>query len=470
MEKSENSILIKEPEVCEGNNDIQETSEDKTAGESMVDDKHVGDAEKDSSMKIDFNDVTADADSSNESEGDDAKDVTKVTASLWKYQPIPNDEPEPFPEYITRHDKKDNAEIIGARVRGKKHKHEGTNCDDWFECEIGERVTCIAVSDGAGSKKYSRVGARSACKSAVGYLKSAFEDLFLNDADILSAISLPIDDVKCIDAYKKIAGIVQQSMIVAYSAVESAFYERFTDTRYSEALGREIGIKDFSSTLLIAVCIPVESDTDEKIVISCQIGDGMIALINSKESFENSLKLMGEADSGDFSGETDFLVNKKLLEPANLALRTKVSRGCSDIILLMTDGVADDYFPNESEMLRLYFDLMANGVLDSAAAVSTTDLSSKQVEIIKNIPKPVEYPWVNDKAVMVGLNYTKEIMRALDMSLKELWDNKFIASLASALVKEKMNTEEPAQRLKIWLDNYVERGSFDDRTMVVARI
>ena len=119
---------------------------------------------------------------------------------------------------------------------------------------------------------------------------------------------------------------------------------------------------------------------------------------------------------------------------------------------------------------QLYFDLLANGVLDGATAVSTMDLTLNQIEMIKKLPSPVEYPWENDKSVLVGLNYTNKIMKTLDMSLEEIWGDQFIASLVSAQVKDNMNTEAPEQRLRIWLDNYVERGSFDDRTLVVARI
>ena len=60
--------------------------------------------------------------------------------------------------------------ILAAWVRGKKHKHEGTNCDDWFEIARSGKWGIIAVSDGAGSKMFSRVGARVACKAAVNYL------------------------------------------------------------------------------------------------------------------------------------------------------------------------------------------------------------------------------------------------------------------------------------------------------------
>ena len=404
------------------------------------------------------------------SEEASAQDVMSVTANMWKYQPIPENEPEPFPEYVTKYEKVGDTEIIGARVRGKKHKHEGTNGDDWFESVVMDNITCIAVSDGAGSKKYSRIGARCACKAAVGYLKEALTELVNSDADIMNAISLKIDDPKCIEAYTKIASVVQQSMVTAYNSVEGAYYQRNTDKAYSDVLGREIGLKDFSATLLVAVCISAGSEEKETTVISCQIGDGMIALIDSKGAFEKSVKLMGEADSGDFSGETDFLVNKKLLEPGSLASRTKISRGTSDVIMLMSDGVADDYFPNETEMRRLFFDMIANGILEGIVETSESDLSADQVEDIKNIPEPTEFPWVNDKDVMVGLNYTKDILSAMGMTLEDLWAKKYIASLAAAKVKEAMQTDDLSERLKIWLDNYVERGSFDDRTLVVAKI
>jgi len=396
--------------------------------------------------------------------------ITEITANLWKYHNVPDNEPESFPEYITCYEKYDASEIVGARVRGKKHKHEGSNCDDWFEIGASGSITFIAVSDGAGSKKYSRIGAKSACKAAVGYMKMIFDDLHHSDSDFLSSLSLPADDEKCTANYKKIAGIVHESMNVAYRAVESSLYKRYADKRYSDVIKRDIMLSDFSTTLLIAVCIPLLTNEKEKIVISCQIGDGAIVLIDTKGYFDDSVKLMGEADSGDFSGETDFLVSGKLLDSANLASRTRVSRSFSDIIMLMTDGVADDYFPNETQMHRLYFDLVANGILEETESFSTADLSSSQIEIIKNIPQPIEYPWVNDKSISIGLNYTNEIMSTLNMSLQEIWNNKYIMSIASAKVKEMMNTLDKSERLKIWLDNYVERGSFDDRTLVVARI
>src|SRR5262249_13592089 len=88
----------------------------------------------------------------------------------WKYLPLPDKDKEP--DWHEENDARfevspDGWPLIGARVRGKKHKHEGTHCDDWFAFRVSDPWTVIAVSDGAGSRKFSRVGARAACEAAV---------------------------------------------------------------------------------------------------------------------------------------------------------------------------------------------------------------------------------------------------------------------------------------------------------------
>ena len=68
-------------------------------------------------------------------------DVTARTASMWKYLPVPEDQPEPYPETIQGTVDFPGSRIIAARVRGKMHKHEGTNCDDWYELAHLDRIT-----------------------------------------------------------------------------------------------------------------------------------------------------------------------------------------------------------------------------------------------------------------------------------------------------------------------------------------
>lgn len=130
----------------------------------------------------------------------------------------------------------------------------------------------------------------------------------------------------------------------------------------------------------------------------------------------------------------------------------------------MTDGVADDYYPNNPQLLRLYTDLLLNGVIDfphkEENAASETELKA---------PEPVAYPWVNDSSVSYSLQYSKNVMKETGDTLEALWDSRFgevmrRSSLDSFGVD---NGKTKSERLSVWLDNYVERGSFDDRTLLI---
>lgn len=398
-------------------------------------------------------------------------EVLKRTALLWKYFPIPENEPEPFPEYVNKTYDLPGGKVIAARVRGKKHKHEGTNCDDWFEVANLDRITFIAVSDGAGSKKFSRIGARESCRVAVGYLVSTVEKTFKDRPELKANLSLALTDPRCMEACGVLAGVVQQSVIKAHEAVENAFYSRRTDPEYEKVLGRGLQLKDLSGTLLIAMMVPVSDTTKEHLVISCQIGDGMIAILNSKGEFGNSMKLMGVPDSGDFSGETDFLTSAQMKNLEKLQLRTKLSRTTVDTVMVMTDGVADDYFPNEKEMRRLYFDLILNGIIyRTEKDLSMFTLTQAQMKQFKRIPDPLVYPWVNDQSVEVPIHYTNRIEEAMGLTLEDIWNDPMVLDLARIELGDANKNTDPSERLKVWLDNYVERGSFDDRTLVVMKI
>lgn len=390
--------------------------------------------------------------------------VTRHTTALWKYLPVPAEEPEPFPEYLTR--ETESGRVIAARVRGKKHKHEGSNCDDWFEIASAGEATVIAVSDGAGSKKFSRIGARDACRAAAGYLSCTLADALTGE--LSQDVRLPLTDAKCQTACGVLAGIVQQAVLKAYEAVEAACYTRAADPVYTAALGRRPDVKDFSGTLLLAVLLPIDS---EHLVISCQVGDGMIALLNTAAPFDASLRLMGAADSGSFSGETEFLTSDSMRTLDALQSRTRIFRGAADCLLVMTDGVADDYFPFEPGLYRLYFDLVANGILPGRGpALSLSGLSQQQVRLFKKLPDSVGYPWINDPSVEIALHDTERICQATGLSLRELWEDETPLLLSHLELDGCIEAASPAERLKIWLDNYVVRGSFDDRTLVVAHL
>lgn len=483
-ELSSNDDISENPEPAESSDENTEVSEDAQNEENYLNENN-GESEKvettaeqpceipsaaeeseNSADTEEFVESEKNAEQNPEdSEESKTESVTEYTASLWKYTAVADDVPDPSPEYYTRSDIYDGGKVIGARVRGKKHKHEGTCCDDWFETASLGDITFIAVADGAGSKKLSRIGSQESCRAAVGFLKDHFEKNIVNDTKIMSGIVLDMNSPDFMSACKILAEAVRGAVNEAYLAVRSAFYCRASNEKFIGYMGRSLDIRDFSATLLISVVIPLGNEKNEKLVVSCQIGDGMIALIDTSAEFSTSVKRMGDSDSGEFSGETEFLTTEKMRAPESIALKTRISRGNSDILMMMTDGVSDDYFPVEIQMHRLYFDLAANGILPPRKVSNENSADEWQ----DKLPEPSVYPWVNDKSVMVAANYTNKICRETGLTFENIWNAPEILEAAAAKLGV-FSEENAAERLKVWLDNYVERGSFDDRTLVIAII
>ena len=85
--------------------------------------------------------------------------------------------------------------------------------------------------------------------------------------------------------------------------------------------------------------------------------------------------------------------------------------------------------------------------------------------MFKQIPSPLAFPWVNDQNIRVPIQYTRRICAALGLTLADIWQDKTALNLARLELPPPSGSA--AERLQLWLDNYVERGSFDDRTLVI---
>ena len=449
------------------------------------------------------------------------EELTRHTAELWKYHPVPKNLPEPFDEYSSDQLSFSGGQIFAARVRGKKHKHEGSNCDDWFEVKTAGCAAVIALSDGAGSKAFSRIGARDSCRAASGYLVQSLPEFFAAHSDWKQILRADSRNPLYAQTCAELAGLVQNAVEKAREAVSTAYYTRAADPLYTDCLKRPPQETDFSATLLLAAVLPLSEPGEkhsQQLIVTCQIGDGIMAALDTFARTPE-VKLLGTPDSGTFTGETEFLTSRRVSLPDALKSRTRVYRGPANMVFVMTDGVADDYFPAQTQMTRLYFDLLVNAVLpleDAPHAVTekspapfpntdapsgTVEQSSKHVpsgtaaqspdtDTLQNktnpsvlqdkapstlqnrkLPDPVTFPWINDRTKLVSLQYTRRICSALGMTLEDLWND------PSALILCRTPPDEPAdpdmnhsQMLLRWLDNYVERGSFDDRTLVVVRM
>lgn len=392
----------------------------------------------------------------------------KLSHSLWRWQPLPGGRDNYVESICQSVMLPDGFRLLAARVRGKKHKHEGTHGDDWFEIAQSGVWGIIAVADGAGSKMFSRVGARAACEAAVHYLAEQLQSHQIVSRDHWSTDTFARDEAyhfkeQDIELTQQ---FLHEAMQVAYQAVVQAWQARDELKHYYKALGnRDLELSDLASTLLLAVhTVVTVQEVDYSLVLACQIGDGLTAAIYKNKA---ETGLLSEIERNTFSGETQFLTTAtKKLERDSLATKTYPFFSPLRALMVMTDGVADDYFPPEKEMLRLLGDLILNGVIPATAASS----SLTDQDLVK-LPDKVGYMTMEER-IMARESYPTPVCsvsnyaQLINSAIAELIATP--AWLAVGIPTDIFNNgNTPEERLQTWLDTYNVRGSFDDRTLVV---
>jgi len=400
--------------------------------------------------------------------------------SMWQYKGLPND-----PEQHTEHDARAMAnppegfKVFGARVRGKKHKHDGTNCDDWFEFGQSGPWTVIAVADGAGSYKFSRIGAKVACETAVKELAADLGKVSLERRDTVAEWAAaqaqsPIHYQFAGRDIQDVQKAMYRAVRKAFQAVKTAHEERSGSPEYEACLPpnrRPLDIKEFSSTLLLAVHHAVRVDgKDWSFVMACQVGDGMTGAIHK----HGTAHPLGTADSGSYSGETEFLTSSGKTDEPYLAKKIHAFLGPVQAIVVMTDGVADDYFPGTEHLGRLWGDLVVNripevivpGDEEIANAISGTGLPTLDELKAANIGVSAEVIDGRTPRNTVHLKSSEDYAEKLQISVEALLKHPTVL-LAGTQTPGKLEGATSEDRLRVWLDAYHVRGSFDDRTLVV---
>ncbi len=202
--------------------------------------------------------------------------------------------------------------LFGASRRGKSHAHAGTYREDAFSMAIGKHRKnqswwALTVADGAGSCPLSRVGANLA------------------------------------------VGTVCESLLQA-DRTGTAWLERL-NVAVSEALTtlreesdrRECDLKDLSCTLLVLL-FSWDRNFNGGFSSAFQAGDGLIACVDSGGFMEP----MGSPDSEAFAGATHFLNSDYVKETWDSRFEHLVFLESPAGFLVMSDGVADDLVPYET--------------------------------------------------------------------------------------------------------------------------
>lgn len=271
--------------------------------------------------------------------------------------------------------------IIGASRRGRSHERSGTFRDDdmgvWSDEARGNYV--FIVSDGAGSCKFSREGA----KQAIEFIKAKLDD----NKDNLDAAWLSSEDLKpdCkVGMLLAILASKAKEHVVALAAK-------------TDASGTPCKVKDFSGTLLMAA-LKKEADGSVRLV-TFTIGDGAIAWRSGVDDFG----LMCRPDSGEFGGGTRFLVTpevwKTVFFPSKDIPWTWNSFCNSRVhcrmftpeeaktlqVFLMSDGVSDPWFETDAglehaENWRRFVTETLEGMGDNQAGINLADEPSVNSE------------------------------------------------------------------------------------------
>ncbi|MBC7910083.1 MAG: protein phosphatase 2C domain-containing protein [Pyrinomonadaceae bacterium] len=398
--------------------------------------------------------------------------TTPSLAPQWKYLPVPDD-PDKHTEYDSHAGvSPEGLKLIGARARGKKHKHEGTNCDDWFKFTASGPWTIIAVSDGAGSKAFSRVGAKVACNFAVKRLVEDLREHQLKSREVWTAETLKRDETNGSFVEEDLEAVqiaLHNAMVMAYGALVAAAEDRAESSEHEKVLGRKVEVDDLSATLLLAVHTTVKyKEGDRNFVLACQIGDGMLGAIDQK----GRLQLLGEPDSGEFAGQTDFLTSRNKVDKDNLTRKTRGFFSPLQSLMVMTDGVADDYYPNDPDLLRLYGDLALNQIIEIKGPSDKDVAARLELTKLPTLDQVMQADFYSDVETNTAEGIRKTRLKSvaayaekLDLPLAEV-----VASPALLLAGargEPLCDGEAQDRLRVWLDSYHVRGSFDDRTLVV---
>jgi hypothetical protein len=141
----------------------------------------------------------------------------------------------------------------------------------------------------------------------------------------------------------------------------------------------------------------------------------------------------------------------------------------------MTDGVADDYFPNDPGMMRLYGDLAINSILhlhpDPSMidkSLAETDLKNTNGVLQAGLASPVE-AITPDGPQQVFIRSVETYARKLGLPLEAVIVSTplLFAGTITNPGDEMCAETNSEDRLRVWLDSYHVRGSFDDRTLVV---
>lgn len=188
-------------------------------------------------------------------------------------------------------------DIVAASVAGPQHHYKKMPCQDFFKFHKKGQNFVAVVSDGAGSAKYGKIGAKILCETVIDILKNS--------------------------DFREIEAKIAHAVDVAREKLE---FHRLNKGKKKENLN------SFAATLVGVVCNKGKG-------LFFHIGDGAGVAFDEKDlnKFVASLP-----ENGSFSCETFFFTQENWKENLRITKFEKL-----DTIILMSDGLTGFAFTQD---------------------------------------------------------------------------------------------------------------------------
>ncbi len=193
--------------------------------------------------------------------------------------------------------------------QGTSHRRDGIPCQDYGRIlQPHEDLVIAAVSDGAGSARFSRIGARIAANTASEWLERRIGSH--------PGMRGRVSNLGTEDLFDGLTGVIHAALMAA-------------------ANDNHAGLADFACTLTLLAMAPNE-------VTAAQIGDGMAVARMDQDDYA----LLIEPDRGEYANETSFITDADARE----RLRTNTLSGPVRFISATTDGLLPVLFDTRRKM------------------------------------------------------------------------------------------------------------------------
>ncbi len=278
--------------------------------------------------------------------------------SLWKDLPSDSNDHYWRPDTCAQLIQGTDFSIVAASKRGRSHAHVGSFRDDDFSIlRIADNDWyCAVVADGAGSAKYARRGAHIVCEEVAQRLQQSLNGIegqaveqAAADYDVARKLARQEPGADTNADSSNATARLQES----YQSLHHKLYQTVGYAAYHavKAMHDEIAAqpdlaatyKDFSTTALIAACRRFSFGC---LCVAYWVGDGAIGIYRKP----GYIQLLGEVDSGEFSGQTRFLDQNEVTQEAILRRTRFALVDDFTALILMTDGVSDPKFETEAKL------------------------------------------------------------------------------------------------------------------------